>query len=166
MFSLLLSSWPLLLPQNPQSNKLSRKKWLLPSILSSSIELSVMHNLCVTSFLCLFIRKKFHQKITPPPFFFIIKWSLIQEKKDSSNYQQTCTAYGGDSKTTDCRMELSLLSTWKFLLVHFVFTELIDLANYFMVQATLCFHIPNQLANPLTDCFEEFVHLPRKKIKC
>jgi hypothetical protein len=34
-------------------------------------------------------------------------------------------------------------------LLHFVFTEWIDLANYFMVQARLCFHVANQLVNPL-----------------
>lgn len=41
--------------------------------------------------------------------------------------------------------------------------ELIDLANCFIVQAAFRFHIPKQLANPLTDCFDESVHLARKK---
>lgn len=41
--------------------------------------------------------------------------------------------------------------------------ELIDLANCFIVQAALCFHIPKQLANSLTDCFDGSVHLAKKK---
>jgi hypothetical protein len=46
---------------------------------------------------------------------------------------------------------------------HFVFPELIDLANYFMVRAELYFHISNQLANPLADRLDKFAHLGKKK---
>lgn len=41
--------------------------------------------------------------------------------------------------------------------------EMIDLANCFIVQAALHFHSPKQLANPLPDCFDESVHLEKKK---
>lgn len=48
-------------------------------------------------------------------------------------------------------------------LFHFVFAELIDLAIYFMVWARLCFHIANQLVDPLKNHSDEFVHVMKTK---
>ena len=56
-------------------------------------------------------------------------------------------------------------SICKFLLAlfDFVVTKLIDLAYYFMVWASLCFHVANQLVNPLKNPSDGFVHVMKTK---